>query len=58
MNFLIAIALLGMQPPPPRIPQVPAFVAAWVEDTRTGRRIAFKPQEPRWPQLPRKEAAC
>jgi hypothetical protein len=36
MSLLIAIALLGCQPPPPRWPRVPAFKAAWVRDLRTG----------------------
>jgi hypothetical protein len=51
MTVLVVLALIGMQPPPPRWPQVPQFVPAWVEDVRTGKRVMFGPRWP-WPERP------
>jgi hypothetical protein len=50
--FLLAIALIGMQPVPPRWPQVPEFRAAWVRDVRTGVTTLLEPQRWPWPERP------
>lgn len=49
MTALVMLALIGMQPPPPRWPQVPEFAPAWSQDLRTGKVTRFGV---------RKETAC